>query len=79
MEPETSVSTPARIVLTLPTPKSRRDTIRLNGTVRISEEAELALIELCGKTGLSMKNVASALITQAAAVCEIRKGGGALD
>lgn len=60
------------IVLSVPASKSARDKVRLNGVVRISEEAELALLELCGKTGLSMRNVASALIVQAAQVCEIR-------
>ena len=60
------------IVLSVPASKSIRDKVRLNGVVRISEEAELALLELCGKTGLSMRNVASALIVQAAQVCEIR-------
>ena len=66
-----------RIVLVIPAPKTKRDSIHLNGVVRISEEAELALLELCGKTGLSMKSVASALIVQAASICEVRKGGEA--
>lgn len=72
VEPHTETQNEPPIVLTVPTQKSTKDKVRLNGVVRISEEAELALLELCGKTGLSMRSVASALITQAAQVCEIR-------
>lgn len=72
VEPCTETRSDSPIVLTVPAQKSAKDKVRLNGVVRISEEAELALLELCGKTGLSMRSVASALIIQAAQVCEIR-------
>lgn len=61
------------ITIKLPKPLGPRDKAKLNGVVRISEAAELALMELCGKTGLSMRHVASALIEQAAAICVIEE------
>lgn len=47
--------------------------VNLIGVVRINEEAELALHRLAAETGLSLKKVASELITQAAAICVIEK------
>lgn len=61
------------ITIRLPKPLGPRDKVKLNGVVRISEAAELALMELCGKTGLSMRHVASSLIEQAAAICVIEE------
>lgn len=59
-----------KIILTAPNPpKPRR--YRLNGAVRVNEDAEIAVRELCDKTGLSIRHVASELIIQAAALCQI--------
>lgn len=59
------------IIIRIPSPDRQRDYIKLSGVVRVSAEAELAILELCGKTGLSMRNVASQLIVQAAKLCTI--------
>lgn len=45
----------------------------LKGIVRISEEAEMALWRLKEQTGLSLRTIASELITQAAAVVRIEE------
>lgn len=68
---ETSNTETRPIVLTVPANRDVRDRAKLNGVVRISEDAELALLELCGKTGLSMRSVASQLIVQAARITDI--------
>lgn len=62
------------IIIRIPEQKKMKDTVRLSGVVRIKPEAELSLMELCGRTGLSMCSIASQLITQAAAVCRIERG-----
>lgn len=59
------------ITLRIPATKGRHDEARLTGVVRISPEAELALLALSGKTGLSLKYIASELIVQAAQMCDI--------
>ena len=56
-----------RIILTVQT-EPRKNVCR---TVRISREAGLALCRLSDRTGLTFSDIASALITQAAAICEI--------
>ena len=73
MEPEN------RIILTVPS-RARVDELRtLNGVVRVSPEAELAIRALCCKTGLTQRHIASELIIQAAAICEIQEEGCAMD
>lgn len=60
-----------KIVLTVrKRPSVRRDLI---GTVKITEEAEVALRNLSDQTGLSMRQIASSLITQAAEIVEIEE------
>ena len=61
------------IVIKIPADRNLRDRVNLTGVVRINEEAELALLSLCGRTGLSMRSIASQLITQAAAVCTVEE------
>ena len=48
---------------------------RLNGTLRVTPEAELAVRRLSAYTGLTQRDVASELIIQAAAICQVVKGG----
>ncbi len=58
-----------RITLTIRRSKpSRRDLI---GAVKITPDAEIALRELSEQTGLPMRQIASSLITQAAACVDI--------
>ena len=58
-----------RITLTIRRPKPpRRDLI---GAVKITPDAEIALRELSVQTGLPMRQIASSLITQAAACVDI--------
>lgn len=58
-----------RITLTIRRPKPpRRDLV---GAVKITPDAEIALRELSEQTGLPMRQIASSLITQAAACVDI--------
>lgn len=58
-----------RITLTIRRPKpTRHDLI---GAVKITPDAEIALRELSEQTGLPMRQIASSLITQAAACVDI--------
>lgn len=59
-----------RIVLRTPKPL-REKKIALAGMVRVTPEAELLVRELSGMTGLSCRQVASELLIQAAALCEV--------
>ena len=54
-----------RITLTIRRPKPLRHD--LIGAVKITPDAEIALRELSEQTGLPMRQIASSLITQAAA------------
>lgn len=58
-----------RITLIIRRPKPpRRDLV---GAVKITPDAEIALRELSEQTGLPMRQIASSLITQAAACVDI--------
>lgn len=59
------------IVLYTPDPKKK---VCLTGVVRVNEHAEMELHRLAEETGLSLKTVASDLITQAARICVIERG-----
>lgn len=58
-----------RITLTIRRPKPPRHD--LIGAVKITPDAEVALRELSEQTGLPMRQIASSLITQAAACVDI--------
>lgn len=58
-----------RITLTIRRPKPQRHD--LIGAVKITPDAEIALRELSEQTGLPMRQIASSLITQAAACVDI--------
>lgn len=49
----------------------RRARYNLIGAVKITPDAEIALRDLNAQTGLSMRQIASSLITQAASCVEI--------
>lgn len=57
-------------------PKKVRPPYQLTGVVRVRKEAEIAIRNLRRDTGLSMGEIASELILQAAAVCTIRREVG---
>ena len=59
-----------KIVLRTPHPVKQKK-IALSGTVRVTPEAELVVRELVGASGLPIRQVASELLLQAAALCEI--------
>lgn len=59
-----------KIVLKTPHPVQQKR-IALAGTVRVTPEAELVVRELAGMTNLPIRQVASELLIQAAAMCEI--------
>ena len=48
---------------------------KLNGTIRVTPEAELAIRRLSAYTGLTQRDVASELIIQAASICRVVRGG----
>lgn len=48
-----------------------RGMVKLSGIVRVSAEAEIAVRELADATGMSMRDVASSLLVQAASLCEL--------
>lgn len=58
--------------IVLKTPHTvRQKKIALAGMLRVTPEAELAVRELSGMTGLSCRQVASELLIQAAVLCEV--------
>lgn len=64
-----------RIVLRIPGPRPKKN-LNLAGMIRVSPEAEIAVRNLADETGLSYAKVASSLLIQAAAMCEIEREGG---
>lgn len=63
-------TTERKITLVVRT-KPRRARYDLIGTVKITPDAEIALRDLNARTGLSMRQIASSLIQQAAACVDI--------
>ena len=63
------------VVLSVPS-EQVRPPYKLTGVVRVRKAAEIAVRDLRRDTGLSMGEIASELILQAAAVCTIRREVG---
>lgn len=64
-----------KIILKTPHPVKQKH-IALSGAVRVTPEAELVVRELAGMTSLPIRQVASELLIQAAALCEILRDDG---
>ena len=45
---------------------------KLSGVIRVDPEAEIAVRRIAKETNLSVREIATQLITQAVAICELR-------